>query len=232
LNESLEQLVSERTGELEAFTYSAAHDLRAPIRVIAGLSETVREEFAEGLGEKGTRLLQTMGSSALRMGDLIDALLEMSRLSRSSMDLVEVDLSQIASDQMASLMESEPGRVAQVKIAPGLKALADPVLARCVFDNLLRNAWKFSSKKAMTTIEVDSFVQESATVYFVRDEGCGFDMKFADRLFDPFNRLHSHSQYSGSGIGLSIVKRIVMRHGGRIWANSVQGEGSTFYFTL
>lgn len=232
LNESLEQLVSERTGELEAFTYSAAHDLRAPIRVIAGLSETVREEFAEGLGEKGTRLLQTMGSSALRMGDLIDALLEMSRLSRSSMDLVEVDLSQIASDQMASVMESEPGRVAQVKIAPGLKALADPVLARCVFDNLLRNAWKFSSKKAMTTIEVDSFVQESATVYFVRDEGCGFDMKFADRLFDPFNRLHSHSQYSGSGIGLSIVKRIVMRHGGRIWANSVPGEGSTFYFTL
>lgn len=99
-----------------------------------------------------------------------------------------------------------------------------------MFDNLLRNAWKFSSKKAMTTIEVDSFVQESATVYFVRDEGCGFDMKFADRLFDPFNRLHS--QYSGSGIGLSIVKRIVMRHGGRIWANSVPGEGSTFYFTL
>ena len=163
LNEGLEQLVSERTDELrqslrelEAFTYSAAHDLRAPIRAIAGLSEVVREEFAEGLGDRGTRLLQTMGSSALRMGDLIDALLEMSRLSRTTMNLAEVDLSQIASEQMASLMEADPARVAQVTIAPGLKALADPVLARCVLDNLLRNAWKFSSKKGMTTIEVGS----------------------------------------------------------------------------
>ena len=239
LNEGLEQLVSERTDELrqslrelEAFTYSAAHDLRAPIRAIAGLSEVVREEFAEGLGDRGTRLLQTMGSSALRMGDLIDALLEMSRLSRTTMNLAEVDLSQIASEQMATLLETDPARVAQVTIAPGLKTLADPVLARCVLDNLLRNAWKFSSKKGMTTIEVGSLAQDGCTVFFVRDEGCGFDMKFADRLFDPFNRLHSHSQYSGSGIGLSIVKRIVSRHGGRIWTHSVPGEGSTFFLTL
>lgn len=239
LNEGLEHLVNERTGELsqslrelEAFTYSAAHDLRAPIRAIAGLSEVVREEFAEGLGDKGTRLLQTMGSSALRMGDLIDALLEMSRLSRSTMNLAEVDLSQMASEQMAALMEAEPGRLAQVKIASGLRALADPVLVRCVLDNLLRNAWKFSSKKEMTTIEVGCFAQDDCPVFFVRDEGCGFDMKFADRLFDPFNRLHSHSQYSGSGIGLSIVKRIISRHGGRIWTHSVAGEGSTFLFTL
>lgn len=239
LNDNLEQLVSERTGELlqslgelEAFTYSAAHDLRAPIRAIAGLSEIVREEFAEGLGDKGMQLLQTMGASALRMGDLIDALLEMSHSSRSTMNLTDVDLSQIASEQMATLMGAEPGRVAQVNIAPGLKALADPVLARSVLDNLLRNAWKFSSKKAMTTIEVGSFEQKGATVFFVRDEGCGFDMTFADRLFDPFNRLHSHSQFSGSGIGLSIVKRIVSRYGGQIWTHSFVDEGSSFFFTL
>lgn len=239
LNDELEQLVNERTGELvqslrelEAFTYSAAHDLRAPIRAIAGLSEVVREEFGDGLGDRGKHLMKTMGSSALRMGDLIDALLEMSRLSRSSMDMADVDLGLMADEQLATLREAEPKRPAQVTIAPNLRALADPVLVRCVLDNLLRNAWKFSSKKESTLIEVGSFVQNGAPVFFVRDEGCGFDMAFADRLFNPFNRLHSHSQYSGSGIGLSIVKRIIERHGGRIWTNSVSGEGSTFFFTL
>lgn len=239
LNDDLERLVSERTGELgqslrelEAFTYSAAHDLRAPIRAIAGLSEVVREEYAESLGDRGTRLLETMGSSAQRMGDLIDALLEMSRLSRSNMDMVPVDLSAIATEQLSALMEAEPTRQARLTIAPRLRATGDPVLVRCVLDNLLRNAWKFSSKKDLTHIEVGSFAEDGNPVFFVRDEGCGFDMKFADRLFDPFNRLHSHSQYSGSGIGLSIVKRIVSRHGGRIWTHSVPGEGSTFFFTL
>lgn len=239
LNERLEQQVIERTSELEqslreleAFTYSAAHDLRAPIRAIAGLSQVVIEDFGEGLGAQGIKLLKTMGSSAVRMGDLIDALLEMSRLSRSAMSLSEVDISQVASELGELLMTSEPGRRALISVAPDLTALADPTLVRCVLDNLMRNAWKFSARKETTCIEVGSLVHEEGPVFFVRDEGCGFDMKFAERLFAPFNRLHSQSEFSGSGIGLSIVKRVVTRHGGRIWAHSVPGEGSTFFFTL
>ncbi len=239
LNESLEQQVSERTSELqqslselETFTYSAAHDLRAPIRAIAGLSTVVIEDFADGLGAPGIKLLKTMGASAVRMGALIDALLEMSRLSRSAMNLTEVDISQMAGELAESLMTSEPGRRADITVTPGLHAQADTTLVRCVIDNLMRNAWKFSARKDITRIEVSAFVLEEGTVFFVRDEGCGFDMKFAERLFAPFNRLHNQSEFSGSGIGLSIVKRIVTRHGGRIWTHSVPGEGSTFFFTL
>jgi PAS domain S-box-containing protein len=239
LNDSLEQQVGERTDELqqslrelETFTYSAAHDLRAPIRAIAGLSTVLREDHAGGLGEQGVKLLQTMEGSALRMGALIDALLEMSRLSRSAMNLTEVDISEMASELGESLLASEPGRIAEITVTPGLHALADPTLVRCVIDNLMRNAWKFSARKDITRIEVSAFALDEGTVFFVRDEGCGFDMKFAERLFAPFNRLHNHNEFSGSGIGLSIVKRIVTRHGGRIWTNSVPGEGSTFFFTL
>lgn len=239
LNDSLEQQVGERTSELqqslrelETFTYSAAHDLRSPIRAIAGLSEVMIEDFGEGLGEQGTKLLKTMGSSAMRMGDLIDALLEMSRLSRSAMNLTEVDISQMASELGEALLASEPERRAVVTVASGLQALADPTLVRCVLDNLMRNAWKFSGKKDITRIEVDGFVHEEGPVFFVKDQGCGFDMKFAERLFAPFNRLHNQAEFSGSGIGLSIVKRIVTRHGGRVWTHSVPGEGSTFFFTL
>lgn len=239
LNESLEQQVSERTSELqqslselETFTYSAAHDLRAPIRAIAGLSTVVIEDHAEGLGAQGVKLLRTMGSSAQRMGALIDALLEMSHLSRSAMNLTGVDISQMASELAESLMASEPERRSVITVAPDLHALADPTLVRCVIDNLMRNAWKFSARKETTRIEVGSLMHEEGPVFFVRDEGCGFDMKFAERLFAPFNRLHNQSEFSGSGIGLSIVKRIVTRHGGRIWTQSVPGEGSTFFFTL
>ncbi|MDM7944214.1 MAG: response regulator [Hydrogenophaga sp.] len=238
-NDELEHQVNARTGELqqtmrelEAFTYSAAHDLRAPIRAIAGLSTAMIEDYAVGLGTQGTRLLQTMGSSAVRMGDLVDALLEMSRLSRSSMNLTEVDISELARDIGETLLAAEPQRRAVVTVAPGLRALADPPLVRCVLDNLMRNAWKFSEKKDATAIDVGSFMNEEGQVFFVRDEGCGFDMAFAERLFAPFNRLHHHTEFSGSGIGLSIVKRIVSRHGGRVWATSVPGEGSTFFFTL
>ena len=239
LNDSLEQLVAERTTELrqtlrelETFTFSAAHDLRAPIRSIAGLSAVMVEEYAEGLGEKGSRLMISMGSAALRMGELIDALLEMSRLSRTTMNFVDVDISRLASELAASMMEAEPQRRAVVQVAPGLKALGDSVLVRSVLDNLMRNAWKYSGKKASIHIEVGGYAQDGRQVFFVRDEGCGFDMKMADRLFEPFNRLHSPSEFSGSGIGLSIVKRIVARHGGRIWTSSIPGEGSTFFFTL
>lgn len=239
LNERLEEQVAERTSELqqslselEAFTYSAAHDLRSPIRAIAGLSTVMIEDFAPALGEPGVKLLKTIGSSALRMGDLIDALLEMSRLSRTAMSLSEVNISQIASELGELLMASEPGRRAMITVAPDLTALADPTLVRCVLDNLMRNAWKFSAKKDTTVIEVGGVAQEGTPVFFVRDEGCGFDMKFAERLFAPFNRLHNQNEFSGSGIGLSTVKRVVSRHGGRVWTQASPGEGATFFFTL
>ncbi len=239
LNERLEQQVAERTSELEqslreleTFTYSAAHDLRAPIRAIAGMSTVMVEDFAEDLGAPGIKLLKTMETSAHRMGELIDALLEMSRLSRSGMALAEVDLSQIASELGGLLIASEPQRQALISVDPGLTALADPTLVRCVLDNLMRNAWKFSGKKVATRIEVGGFVHEEGPVFFVRDEGCGFDMKFAQGLFAPFSRLHNQAEFSGSGIGLSIVIRIITRHGGRIWTQSAPGEGSTFFFTL
>ena len=239
LNDSLELQVRERTSELdqsmrelEAFSYSAAHDLRAPIRAIAGLSTILIEDYADAMDGRGIKLLKNMGSSAVQMGSLIDSLLEMSRLSHSPMTLSEVDLSQMASDIAETLMGSEPERRSHITVAPGLQAMADPTLVRCVLDNLMRNAWKFSSRKESTCIEVNGFAQDEGFVFYVRDEGCGFDMQFAERLFAPFNRLHNQTTFSGSGIGLSIVKRIVSRHGGRAWAISTPGEGSTFFFTL
>jgi len=239
LNDSLERQVNERTQELEqsvreleAFSYSAAHDLRAPIRAIAGLSNVMIEDYAQLLDSTGVKLLKNMGSSAARMGDLIDALLEMSRLSRSTMQLCEVDISQIANELAGSLMASEAQRRAEITVNPGMTAIADPTLVRCVLDNLMRNAWKFSAKKQKTCIEVNCFLQNDEPVFYVRDEGCGFDMQFAERLFAPFNRLHNQTEFSGSGIGLSIVRRVVSRHGGRVWVNSTPNVGSTFFFTL
>ncbi|MDP2987800.1 ATP-binding protein, partial [Hydrogenophaga sp.] len=150
----------------------------------------------------------------------------------SAMNLTEVDISEIANELAEALLASEPTRRASIKIGPGLRALADPTLVRCVIDNLMRNAWKFSARKDITRIEVGCSMQEEGLVFHVRDEGCGFDMQHAARLFAPFNRLHNQAEFSGSGIGLSIVKRIVTRHGGRVWTSSVPGEGSTFFFTL
>jgi PAS domain S-box-containing protein len=239
LNDGLENLVSERTAELrqsikelESFSYAVAHDLRSPIRAIVGFSSILIEEHPANLGEGGVRLLERISSAGLRMGQLIDALLRMSRLSVVAMDLQPVDLSAMASEVAAQLMELEPERVADVRIAPGLHAMADPALMHSVFDNLLRNAWKFCAREAITRIEVGTESTGSETVFYVRDNGCGFDMSHADRLFGPFHRLHRDEDYAGTGIGLTIVQRIVLRHGGRVWARSAPGEGASFHFTL
>lgn len=239
LNEGLENLVTERTSELhqslkelEAFSYSVAHDLRAPVRAIIGFSDALIGEATGELGADEIDLVRRIASAGHRMGALIDALLHMARLSQSPMQLRVVDISGIANEIAAQLMASDPQRVAQVRVAPQLEAMADPTLVHSLLDNLLRNAWKFSVRNPVTRIDVGSRTIGGETVFFVRDNGCGFDMASADRLFGPFERLHREEEYAGTGIGLTIVQRIVMRHGGRVWAFSEPGQGAAFHFTL
>lgn len=239
LNEGLENLVAERTAELkqslkelETFSYSVAHDLRSPVRVIVGFSQELIREHASELGADSIDLVNRIVTAGQRMGALIDALLHMSRLNQLPMQLRVVNVSEIASEIAAQLMEAAPERVAQVRIAPNLEAMADPTLVRSLLDNLLRNAWKFSARKEITHIDVGSKTLNGEIIFFVRDNGCGFDMASADRLFGPFQRLHREDEYAGTGIGLTIVQRIVMRHGGRVWAFSEPGLGAAFHFTL
>lgn len=236
LNEGLEELVKERTAalnqsvkELEAFSYSVAHDLRSPIRAMVGFSQALLQ--SPSLPE-AQAMAQRIAEAGQNMGQLIDALLNMSRLSQAPMQLTLVSLSQIAGDIVDQLMRLDPERPAQVRVAPGMEVMADLSLVHSVLDNLLRNAWKFSAHSPVTRIEVGSEQHQGETVFFVRDNGCGFSMSLKEKIFGPFQRLHSEQEYAGSGIGLTIVQRIVMRHGGRVWAESRPGAGATFYFTL
>jgi signal transduction histidine kinase len=239
LNEGLESLVTERTGELrqclkelEAFSYSVAHDLRSPVRVIVGFCHELLREQPTTLGDDGLDLVRRIASASQRMGALIDALLHMARMNQLPMQLRVVDISAMASEIAAQLMEGEPARVAHVHVAPGLEAMADPTLVHSLLDNLMRNAWKYSARRDVARIEVGARRVDGETVFFVRDNGCGFDMAAASRLFGPFQRLHRDDEYSGTGIGLTIVQRIAMRHGGRVWAIAETGQGATFHFTL
>lgn len=239
LNDGLENLVSERTAELkqslkelEAFSYSVAHDLRAPLRAIVGFSRELIREHPSDLGLDGLDLVNRIATAGQRMNALIDALLHMARLNQLPLQLRVVNVSDIASEIAAQLMETEPGRVAEVRVSPNLEAMADPTLVRSLLDNLLRNAWKFSARSSVTRIDVGARLIQGETVFFVRDNGCGFDMAAADRLFGAFQRLHREDEYAGTGIGLTIVQRIVMRHGGRVWAYSEPGQGAAFHFTL
>jgi len=239
LNEGLEQLVNERTAELnqsikelEAFSSSVAHDLRAPLRAIVGFSQELMRAHPGDLGEDGLAMMQRITSAGQRMSALIDALLNMSRMTQVPLQLGAVSISDIASEVAEQLMRGDSGRVADVRIAPDLEALADLSLLRSVIDNLLRNAWKFTAQAKVTRIEVGAEKRDGEAVYFVRDNGCGFDMAFAHRLFGPFQRLHREQEYAGTGLGLTIVQRVIMRHGGRVWAESAPGQGATFYFTL
>lgn len=239
LNDGLENLVSERTielretlRELETFSYSVAHDLRSPIRAIAGLSTMLLDEFRNKLDPDAAKLVARISAKSTQMGNLIDALLNLSRLSKVTPLRSEINMSDMASDIMAQLMEVEPERVADVAIAPGLRVQGDITLVRSVLDNLLRNAWKFCAQRAVTRIAMGSELRDGEEVFFVRDNGCGFDMALAENLFSPFRRLHSDADFKGTGIGLSIVQRIVTRHGGRIWAEAEIDKGACFFFTL
>ncbi len=239
LNASLERRVEERTAqleqanrELEAFSYSVSHDLRAPLRIIDGFSRALLEEHAGRLDAEGAEYVRTVRGAAQRMGQLIEDLLALSRVTRSPLRRARVDLSALAERVVAELVRTQPERQAEFRITPGLLVTADPNLLRIALENLLGNAWKFTSKLPRTVIEVGTTRAEGQIAFFVRDNGAGFDMAYADKLFGPFQRFHSAEEFPGTGIGLATVQRIVHRHGGRIWAQATVGQGATFKFTL
>lgn len=218
--------------ELEAFSYSVSHDLRAPLRGIDGFSQALLEDCAGKLDEQGREYLQVLRSESQRMAALIDALLTLSRVSRAEMRRQEVDLSALAQKIAGDLQRAEPERSVEFAIAPGLVAIGDPRLLQVALENLLANAWKFTARHPRARIEFGALQQEGKPIYFVRDDGAGFDMAYAGKLFGAFQRLHSQNEFSGTGIGLATVQRIVRRHGGRIWAEGQVERGATFYFTL
>jgi signal transduction histidine kinase len=217
--------------ELEAFSYSVSHDLRAPLRAIHGFSQAVLEDAGPRLDEQGRDHLRRVRAAADRMGLLIDDLLELSRVSRTEMRVEPVDLSQLAHRVAAELRQGHAGRVVEVRIDEGLSAAGDPRLLRLALQNLLDNAWKFTARRPRGTIEVGARNGDER-VFFVRDNGAGFDMSYADKLFGVFQRLHTPTEFPGTGVGLAIVQRIVHRHGGRVWAEAVPDRGATFFFTL
>jgi light-regulated signal transduction histidine kinase (bacteriophytochrome) len=218
--------------ELEAFSYSVSHDLRAPLRGIDGFSQALVEDEAERLSDEGRKYLQRIRGAAQRMGELIDDLLRLSRVSRSDFRRDEIDLSALAETVVGELRRAHPDRSVDVVIQPNMKAYADARLARIVLENLFGNAWKFTSKSPAPRIELSMRVEGDERVYRIRDNGAGFDMKYVNRLFGAFQRLHSDSDYPGTGIGLATVQRIVLRHGGRIWVEAAVGQGAAFDFTF
>jgi PAS domain S-box-containing protein len=239
LNADLEQRVSERTAELqsankelESFAYSISHDLRAPLRGIDGFSHLLAEEFGDTLDETGRGYLDRVRRAAQRMGTLIDDILELSRVTRQEMRRVRVDLSRIAAEVIDERARADPGHRVECAIAPDCRVFGDPQLLRVMLQNLLENAWKYSGKEAAPRIEFGQETIDGETIFFVRDNGVGFDMKYADRLFTPFQRLHKPEEFEGTGIGLATVARIVRRHGGRAWAESTPGQGTIVRFTL
>ncbi len=218
--------------ELEAFSYSVSHDLRAPLRSIDGFSNQLLSKHAEQLDGVGLDSLRRVRAAAQRMGELIDDMLQLSRVSNLGLKIGQVDLSALAHTVLALLAEAEPARTVERFVHDGMVVRGDARLLRVALENLLGNAWKFTSKQVHTRIEVGAELQEGVPIYFVRDNGAGFDMEYAGKLFQPFQRLHSQRDFAGTGIGLATVQRIADRHGGRVWAHGELDRGATFYFTL
>ena len=218
--------------ELEAFSYSVAHDLRAPLRAIDGFAQALIEDYQSKLDGDGQRHLDRIRAAAQRMALLIDDLLELSRVTRAEHRVQPVDLAALARTAFAILERGEPTRKVSFAVPTKLPATADPKLVAVVFDHLIGNAWKFTSRVELPQIELGTKLDGGERVYYVRDNGAGFDMSYRDKLFGVFQRLHPASEFPGTGIGLATVKRIVERHGGRVWAEGAVGKGATFYFTL
>lgn len=218
--------------ELEAFSYSVAHDLRAPLRSIDGFSEVLLEDCADRLDVDGKRYLKHVRESVQLMSALIDDLLTLSRVSRAELRRQRTDMSALGRSVLARLRKSHPARQVEVIVQNGMAAQGDPRLLEVVLTNLLGNAWKFTGKRASARIEFATKVGEYPPVYFVRDNGAGFDAAYAEKLFGVFQRLHAAHEFEGTGIGLATAQRIVHRHGGRIWAEGEVDRGATFYFTL
>lgn len=238
-NTELESRVARRTleleainKELEAFSYSVSHDLRAPLRSIDGFSNKLLKDYGDLFDETGKDYFNRVKNASQHMGHLIDDLLKLARISRIEMHPVEINLSAIAQHITNELQETAPERVAHITIQENMMAMGDRNLLQIVLQNLLDNAWKYSRKKEVTLIDFGTFEKEGQTVYYVRDNGVGFDMKYVDKIFGAFQRLHSVSEFEGTGIGLATVNRIIRRHHGNIWVDSEVDKGTTFYFTL
>ena len=238
LNAELEHRVGERTAqleainhELEAFSYSVSHDLRAPLRSIRGFSQVLLDRYSGQLDARGCEFLRRVTESSEQMDTLIEDLLQLSRISRSDLHPRPVDLSAIAESIATELHQTEPTRTVEFSIAPQLHTRGEEQLLRLVLENLLRNAWKFTARQPKARIEFGRSAGPPSAFY-VRDNGAGFEMKYASRLFGVFQRLHSKAEYPGTGVGLATVQRILNRHGGRAWAEGVPNEGATFYFSL
>ncbi len=239
LNAGLEQRVARRTAELEAanrqlaaFSASVSHDLRAPLRALSGYLGMLREDLPEPLSETGSALFSRIGGTIGRMTSIIDDLLSLSRIGQEALQVTRVDLSRLAREVAADIADTEADCRADWQIADEVEAWADAALLRLALDNLMRNAWKYSSKAEKPSIRFGSREDNGKQVYFVRDNGVGFDMASAKNLFGPFVRLHDRREFEGTGLGLTIVDQVIRRHGGRVWAEAAPGKGATFHFTL
>jgi PAS domain S-box-containing protein len=239
LNETLELRVAQRTRdlessnrELESFSYSVSHDLRAPLRAIDGFTQAAIEAEAPRLSSDGLALLRRVQAAAQRMGTLIDALLRLSQMYREPLRAVPVDLTALARSIAEDLVQANPARQPEVVVADGLTTVGDPRQLRVALTNLLDNAFKFSARASRPRVEVGARQLGGREVFFVRDNGVGFDMDRVGKLFQPFERLHSPLEYPGTGIGLATVQRVAQRHGGSVWAESAPGRGATFYLVL
>jgi PAS domain S-box-containing protein len=239
LSKELEQRVAERTAqlqaanrELEVFSYSVSHDLRAPLRHISGFSQALLEDYEDKLDEEGRLYLQALRKASQEMAQLIDGMLQLSRVTRGEMRHETVNLSELAHATVASLQEEAAGRNVTISIEEGLASHGDKRLLQIMLDHLLGNAWKFTSKLRQAEVVFGREQRDGQHLFFVRDNGVGFDMAYAGKLFSAFQRLHSAEEFEGTGIGLATVQRIINRHGGRVWAESAVGDGATLYFTL
>ena len=239
INEELEQRIAIRTADLEAanrelesFIYSVSHDLRAPLRHISGFADLVMKNIADMLDERGKRYLSIIHNGTEKMSRLIDDLLHLSRLSRQEIQKREVNMSTIAASIVNALREAHPGRSVEVDIKEDLTVFADPGLIEIVLSNLLGNAWKFTGNTELPRIEFGTIEQDGKITYYFRDNGAGFNQEYAGKMFWPFRRLHSETEFEGTGIGLAIVDRIISRHGGKAWAEGIEGKGATIYFSL
>ena len=242
----LEQRVAERTQELEkraaelqaanseldAFAYSVSHDLRAPLRSIDGFSQVLLEDYAARLDDAGRDSLHRVRAASQRMATLIDDLLKLARVTRAEMRAEPVDLSRMAQDIVVDIQRATPDRQVEIVIAPGLEVRGDSRLLRVALENLLRNSWKYTGKQSKPRVEFTARDENGGRVFAIKDNGAGFDMQYADKLFGVFQRLHSAAEFEGTGVGLATVRRIINRHGGRIWAEGAIDQGATFYFTL
>jgi signal transduction histidine kinase len=234
-NQALERSAAQlaaANSELETFVYSVSHDLRAPLRSIDGFSRVLLSKYLARLDAEGQDYLERVRAATQRMGQLIDDVLALSRVTLAEMRREPIDLSRLAEAILGDLATAHPDRAVDISIAPGLRTQGDPVLLRAALENLLTNAWKFSGKVPRAKIEFASMEKDGRRVYYVRDNGAGFDMAYADKLFGVFQRLHSTTEFEGTGVGLATVQRILRRHGGTIWADARPGEGATFFFTL